>query len=69
MFVCFYYLYISWFSSKLLFAIAHYSLRYSFLASGKNTPLFGIACYLKPYRGHHFLVSSFSYTFPTAITK
>ena len=57
------------FSSKLLFAIARYSVRYSLLASEKNTPLFGIARYLKPCRGHHFLVSSFSYTFPTAITK
>jgi hypothetical protein len=41
-----YYLYLSWFDSKSLFAIARYSLRYSFLASEKM-PLFAIARYLK----------------------
>ena len=40
MFLCIYYLYFSWFSRKLLFAIARYSLRYNLLALGKNTPLF-----------------------------
>ena len=48
MFLCIYYLYFLWFSSKSLFAIARYSLPYSLLASEKNTPLFVIACYLKP---------------------
>jgi hypothetical protein len=42
-----YYLYLSWFDSKSLFAIARYSLRYSFLASEKKMPLFSIAHYLK----------------------
>jgi hypothetical protein len=42
-----YYLYLSWFDSKSLFAIARYSLRYSFLASEKKMPLFAIARYLK----------------------
>jgi len=49
MFLCIYYLYFSWFSSKSLFAIARYRLRYSPLALGKNTPLFTIARYLKPW--------------------
>ena len=40
MFLCIYYLYFSWFSRKLLFAIARYSLRYNLLVLGKNTPLF-----------------------------
>jgi hypothetical protein len=42
-----YYLYLSWFDSKSLFAIARYSLRYSFLALEKKMPLFAIARYLK----------------------
>ena len=41
MFLCIYYLYFLWFSSKPLFAIARYSL----LAFEKNTPLFVIARY------------------------
>ena len=49
MFLCIYYMYFLWFSSKPLFAIARYSLRYSLLASGKNTSLFTIARYLKSW--------------------
>jgi hypothetical protein len=40
-------LYLSWFDSKSLFAIARYNLRYSFLASEKKMPLFAIVRYLK----------------------
>jgi hypothetical protein len=42
-----YYLYVSWYDSKSLFAIARYNLRYSFLASEKKILLFAIARYLK----------------------
>ena len=49
MFLCIYYLYVSWFSSKPLFAIARYSFRYSVLALEKNMPLFAIVRYLKPW--------------------
>jgi hypothetical protein len=42
-----YYLYLSWFDSKSLFAIAFYSLRYSFLSLEKKMSLFAIARYLK----------------------